>query len=114
VKQNVSHSEGAQARSRAARKRKNKRKQELVPADLSVRLAFWPSEVARLLGRSQTFVYRAIYRGWLRPISDGVRMMIPRTEIDRFLARATKYDPKPKQESERELQPEYEETRQSL
>lgn len=100
------HGQRAQTQSCAAHKRKSKRKQTLVSADLNVRLAFWPREVAKLLGRSQTFVYRAIYRGWLRPISDGVRMMIPRTEIDRFLARATEYNPTSKPEPETKSQKE--------
>ena len=81
----------AQTQSRAARKPR--------PLNLSERLAFSPKEFAAAVGRSPTFGYRAIYRGWGRPISDGVRMMIPRSEVERFLARAAEYNPQNKSKS---------------
>jgi len=58
------------------------------------RLALSPREFAAAVGRSPTFAYRAIYRGWIKPISDGVRMMIPHTEVQRFLDRAAEYNPR--------------------
>jgi hypothetical protein len=85
VEKNESHSQRAQTQSRAARKPQ--------PLNLSERLAFSPKEFAAAVGRSPTFGYRAIYGGWVRTISDGVRMMIPRSEVDRFLARAAEYNP---------------------
>jgi hypothetical protein len=102
VEKPETHSQRAQAQSRAAREPKT--------ANLSERLTFSPKEFAAAVGRSPTFAYRAIYKGWVRTISDGVRMMIPRTEIDRFLARATEYNPKSKPKSEAKPQTEHNET----
>jgi len=78
----------AQTQSRAARKRRR--------INLNERLALSPREFGALLGKSATFGYRAIYRGWVKPISDCGRLMIPRTEVDRFLERSAEYNPKPK------------------
>jgi hypothetical protein len=63
---------------------------------LSERLALSPREFAAALGKSATFAYRQIYAGRIKPISDCGRMMISRSEIDHFLARAAEYNPKPK------------------
>jgi len=75
----------AQTQSRAARKPR------LI--NLSERLALSPREFGAVLGKSATFGYRAIYRGWVKPISDCGRLLIPRSEVDRFLARAAEYSP---------------------
>jgi hypothetical protein len=83
VKEIVSHSQRAQTRSRAAHKPQQ--------ISLSERLALSPREFAAALGKSATFVYRQIYAGRIKPISDCGRMMISRSEIDHFLARATHY-----------------------
>jgi hypothetical protein len=77
----------AQTKSRAARE----------PIPLSQRLGYSPAEFGGLFGRSATWGYRQIYAGRIKLISDCGRMMIPRSEIDRFLARAAEYDPKPKE-----------------
>ena len=79
----------AQTQSRAVR--------EPQAINLNERLALSPREFAAALGKSATFGYRAIYRGWIRPISDAGRLLIPRSEIDRFLARATEYNPQGKE-----------------
>ncbi len=92
MNQNESHSQRAQTQSRAARERK--------PLNLSERLAFSPKEFAAALGKSPTYAYRQIYAGRIRPISDCGRMMISRSEIDRFLARASEYNPQGKANSE--------------
>ena len=76
----------AQARVRAARE----------PISLSDRLAFSPAEFAGLCGRSATYGYRQIYAGRVKPISDAGRMLIPRSEVDAFLARAAGYNPQAK------------------
>ena len=78
-------------RSRAAR--------ELV--SLSERLAFSPKEFAAVIGKSPTYAYRQIYAGHIKLISDCGRMMIPRSEVDRFLARATEYNPHTKGDGHR-------------
>jgi excisionase family DNA binding protein len=91
VNEHVSHSQRAQTPSRAAHKSKQ--------ITLSERLAFSPRELAAALGKSPTYIYRLIYAHRLRPIWDAGRMLIPRVEVDRFLARAADYNPqvKPKQ-----------------
>jgi hypothetical protein len=88
MKAETSQRQRAQTQSRAAR--------EPRPINLSERLAFSPREFAAALGKSATFVYRQIYAGRIRPISDCGRMMISRSEVDRFLSRAAEYNPQPK------------------
>jgi hypothetical protein len=103
VQEIVSHSQRAQTQSRAARnqgKAKQKRsrsdriKQAL--AECAQRLAFSPFEFGHVLGRSETWAYRQLYSGAVNAISDAGRLLIPRSELDRFLARACEYNPKPK------------------
>ncbi len=105
----VDHGQRAQTQSRSARtKDKAKRKGSLrkrakrALAECFQRLAFTPFECGVVLGKSATFVYRQIYAGRLKPISDAGRMMIPRSELDRFLSRAAQYNPQPKAETQRE------------
>jgi hypothetical protein len=88
MKTATSQRQRAQTRSRVARKPR--------PINLSERLAFSPREFAAVLGKSATFVYRQIYAGRIRPILDCGRMMISRSEVDRFLSRAAEYDPQSK------------------
>jgi hypothetical protein len=89
VNDNVHHSQRAQTQSRAARQ----------PIPLGDRIALSVAEFARLVGRSATYGYRQIYAGRVKPISDAGRMLIPRSEIDRFLARAAEYNPQSKSDS---------------
>jgi hypothetical protein len=88
------HGQRTQTQSRAARK----------PIPLSERLGYSPAEFGGLFGRSATWGYRQIYAGRVRPISDCGRILVPRSEVDSFLARRGEYDPKPKpkQQSQRE------------
>jgi hypothetical protein len=88
MKAPTSQSERAQTQSRAAR--------EPLLINLSERLALSPREFAAAVGKSPTYAYRQIYAGHIKPISDAGRLLIPRSEIDHFLARAAEYDPKPK------------------
>ena len=64
--------------------------------NLSERLALSPREFGSVLGKSVTYAYRAIYRGWIKPVSDCGRLMIPISEVHRFLARAAEYNPQGK------------------
>ncbi len=64
--------------------------------NLAERFAVSPGEFAAAMGKSATYGYRAIYRGWVKPISDRGRLMIPISEVHRFLERATEYNPKSK------------------
>jgi hypothetical protein len=91
MKASTSQRQRVQTRLRFARKPR--------PINLSERLAFSPREFAAVLGKSATFVYRQIYAGRIRPISDCGRMMISRSEVDRFLSRAAEYNPQSKTKS---------------
>ena len=57
------------------------------------RAAFSPAEFAHLFGRSPTWAYRQIYAGRIKPIADCGRLLIPRSEVDSFLARKAEYNP---------------------
>ena len=99
MKETVSHSQRAQTQSRAARKQaKAERRADRIKralAECSQRLAFSPFEFAHVLGRSETWAYRQLYAGTVKAISDAGRLLIPRSELDRFLARAAEYNPEP-------------------
>jgi hypothetical protein len=64
--------------------------------NLNQRLALSPREFGAAVGRSATWGYRAIYRGWVKPVANCGRLMIPISEVHRFLDRATEYNPEPK------------------
>jgi len=66
------------------------------PIDFNQRLGFSPKEFGEANGRSGTWAYRQIYAGRIKPISDCGRLIIPRSEMEAFLARATEYNPQPK------------------
>ena len=90
VRDTATHRQRAQTQSRAARE----------PLNLSERLAFTPKEFAAALGKSPTYGYRQIYSGRLKVISDAGRLLIPRSEVDAFLARAADYNPNYKQKTQ--------------
>jgi hypothetical protein len=90
VQEIVSHSQRAQARSRAARER----------IDINQRFGFSPKEFGEANGKSATWAYRQIYAGRIKPISDCGRLIIPRSEVEQFLSRAAEYNPKPKPKAE--------------
>jgi glutathione S-transferase len=100
-------SQRAQAQSRTARNQ-NKAKRERsrldrikrALAECNQRLAFSPFEFGHVLGRSETWAYRQLYNGTVKAISDAGRLLIPRSELDRFLARTAEYNPKPKPKPE--------------
>lgn len=64
--------------------------------NLTERLALTPREFGIALGKSTTYGYRAIYRRWVNPVSDRGRLMIPISEVQRFLGRAAEYNPQGK------------------
>ena len=59
-------------------------------------LALSPAEAAIACGKSPTWAYRKIYSGEFRVISSASRILIPRSEIERYLGGAKKYNPEPK------------------
>ena len=80
---------GAQGQSRAA----------CETIKLNERFAYSPKEFSEANGRSATWGYRQIYAGKVKVISDCGRLLIPHSEVQRFLARATEYNPTPKTEA---------------
>jgi hypothetical protein len=82
VKEIISHSQRAQTQPRAARE----------PIPFSERLGYSPAEFGSLFGRSASWGYRQIYAGRVKPISDCGRILVPRSEVERFLGRAETYN----------------------
>ena len=80
---NTSHRQRAQTHSRVARE----------PIPLIERLGYSPAEFAALFGRSPTWGYRQVYARRVKPIADCGRLLIPRPEVDSFLARKAEYNP---------------------
>jgi helix-turn-helix protein len=60
-------------------------------------LAFSPAEAAIACGKSPTWAYRKVYSGDFRVVSSDGRILIPRSEIERYLGGAEKYSPQPRQ-----------------
>lgn len=83
MQHNESHEQRAQTQSRVARK----------PIPITERVALSPAEFAALCGRSPTWAYRLIYAGRIKPITDCGRLLIPRTQLESFLARTAEYNP---------------------
>jgi hypothetical protein len=79
----ISHRQRAQTQSRVARE----------PIPFEERAAFSAAEFAALCGRSPTWAYRQIYAARIKPICDCGRLLIPRSEVDSFLARKVEYNP---------------------
>jgi hypothetical protein len=82
-------------------RRKEKRKEFLAGIRDSLgsvvhQMALTPTEAAIACSRSPTWGYRRIYDGTFRVISSGGRILIPRSEIERYLGGAEKYDPQPR------------------
>ena len=59
-------------------------------------MALTPAEAAIACSRTPTWAYRKIYAGTFKVISSGGRILIPRSEIERYLGGAEKYDPQPR------------------
>lgn len=60
------------------------------------RAAFSPSEFAAACGRHRTWTYRHLYSGKLKAVTVLGRILIPKSELDRLMATAETYNPKPK------------------
>jgi hypothetical protein len=80
-------------RSESADRLSQSRAEFLQSVPLSDRAAYSPAEFAALCGRSPTWGYRQIYAGRIKPIADCGRLLIPRSEVDSFLARKAEYNP---------------------
>lgn len=64
------------------------------------RAAYSPSEFAALCGRHPTWAYRHLYSGKLKAMTLMGRILIPASELDRVLATADTYNPKPRKMKE--------------
>ena len=60
------------------------------------RAAYSPAEFAALFNRHPTWAYRLMYDGKLQAVTGLGRLLIPASEVERILAPAAAYNPKPK------------------
>jgi excisionase family DNA binding protein len=63
-------------------------------SEASSRKAFTIAEVANLLGVHKSSVYRILYTGKIKVLSRCKRLMIPETELQKFLNRVEVYAPR--------------------
>jgi len=57
--------------------------------DANAKLALTPAEFAAPFGRSKTWTYRLLYAGKLKRLAGTPAILIPRAELERFLADLT-------------------------
>lgn len=60
------------------------------------RLGYPPAEFARLMGRHPSWGYRQLYAGKVNAVTSLGRTIIPAYEVERILASAEPYNPKPR------------------
>ena len=60
------------------------------------RAAYSPSEFAAACNRHPSWSYRLLYSGRLKAVTSLGRILIPASEVERVLATAAPYNPKPK------------------
>ena len=60
------------------------------------RLAYSPAEFAGLFSRHPSWGYRQLYAGKVKAVTSLGRLLIPQGEIERLMATAEPYNPKPK------------------
>ncbi len=60
------------------------------------RVGFSPAEFAAAFGKHPAFAYRLLYSGKIKAVSNYGRLCIPATELERVMAEARPYNPKPK------------------
>lgn len=60
------------------------------------RAAYSPAEFAALFGKHPTWTYRLLYAGKVQALTGLGRILIPAGELERVLAPAESYNPKPK------------------
>jgi hypothetical protein len=63
---------------------------------LTERLGYSPAEFAALYGRHPSWAYRLLYGGKVKALTDLGRILIPASELERVLATAAPYNPKPR------------------
>lgn len=60
------------------------------------RLGYPLAEFAHLNGRHPSWAYRQLYAGKIKAVTSLGRLLIPQDEIERLMATAESYNPKPK------------------
>ena len=60
------------------------------------RAAYSPAEFAASCGRHPSWAYRLLYGGKIRAVTELGRILIPASELERVIALAGRYDPKPR------------------
>jgi hypothetical protein len=60
------------------------------------RAAYSPAEFAASCGRHASWVYRLVYAGKVRALTDLGRILIPASELERLLSDAAPYNPQPR------------------
>jgi excisionase family DNA binding protein len=70
---------------------------------LANRRAFTIVQAAELLGVHKVSVYRRIYSGQIKVLSGFGRLMIPDSELDRFLGKVEVYTPRKRKRQQRDL-----------
>jgi hypothetical protein len=60
------------------------------------RAAYSPAEFAASCGRHPSWAYRLLYANKLKAVTELGRILIPASELERVLALAEPYNPKPK------------------
>ena|SRR5262245_8702377 len=67
------------------------------PASRSTeRAAYSPAEFAASCGRHPSWAYRLLYGGKIRALTDLGRILIPASKLERVLATAARYNPRPR------------------
>ena len=60
------------------------------------RAAYSPAEFAASCGKHPSWAYRLLYANKIRAVTELGRILIPASELERVLALAQPYNPKPK------------------
>lgn len=60
------------------------------------RIGYPPAEFARLNGRHASWGYRQLYAGNVKAVTSLGRILIPASEVERVMATAEAYNPRPK------------------
>ena len=68
--------------------------------DQTKRLGYPPSEWARLNSRHPSWAYRQLYAGKVKAITSLGRILIPASEVERVMAEAKPYNPRPRKRRE--------------
>ncbi|MEP6699532.1 MAG: hypothetical protein ABJB09_07370 [Verrucomicrobiota bacterium] len=60
------------------------------------RIGYSPAQFARACEKHPSWAYRALYSGKIKAVTSLGRLLIPASEVERIMATAETYNPKPK------------------